>query len=115
LSLFGMLLLASVTFVVLHFALTSLFGNIGRWVSAGFAIVAVAVSVTAAVPGWLGLLRPISPLSPALEGIRDVMTSQSPMNAVLGLSGWLVLGLLGCTAAVIRSRKVPVAEVLSVR
>lgn len=115
LSLFGILLLGSVTFVTINFALTALFGNVGRWLSAGLVLITTATALTSALPTWFDFLKPLSPVSSALEGTRAVMMGQSPVSGIIALTGWLLVGVAGSVIAVIRSRKVPLGDVLKLR
>lgn len=112
-AVFGILLLASLVFVAINYALTGLFGNIGRGLAAAFAVITAAAAMTYALPGVFDWLRPLSPVSPALDGVRAVMTGTAVLPSVLALIGWLVVGLAGCAVVVVRSRKVPLAAVVS--
>lgn len=113
-ALFGVLLLASLAFIAINFALVALFKNVGRWLSVGFVIITTATALTSALPSWLGVLKPLSPVSAALDAARAVMTGQPIVGPLVALSGWLLLGLVGCVVAVIQSRKVPLADLVSV-
>lgn len=108
----GVLLLASLAFVAVNYALTGLFGNVGRGLAAAFAVITAAAAMTYALPGVFDWLRPLSPVSPALAGVRAVMTGTSALPSVLALAGWLVVGLVGSVIVVIRSRQVPLSAVV---
>lgn len=114
LALVGVLLLASLAFISVNFALVALFGNVGRWISAGMVILTAATGLTSALPGWLAALEPLSVLSPALTGVKAVMTDQSVVSSLLALTGWLLLGIVGSVVAVLRARKVPATDLLAV-
>ncbi len=114
LSLVGVLLMSSLSFIAVNFALVSLFGNVGRWISAGMVIVTAATGLTSALPPWLAALEPLSPLSPALSGVKAVMTGESVVSSLVALTGWLLLGIVGAVVAVMRSRKVPATDLLAV-
>ncbi|WP_028707639.1 YhgE/Pip domain-containing protein [Propionicicella superfundia] len=114
LALTGVLLLASLAFIAINFALVALFKNVGRWLSAGFVILTTATALTSALPSWLSVLKPLSPVGSALEAVRALMNGQSLVNPLIALTGWLLLGLVGCVVAVLRSRKVPASELVAV-
>ena len=107
----GFLVLAGVAFVLVNHALAAWFGNAGRLISIAFAVITTVSAVTSAVPGVFDTLRPISPLTPALDGLRAILTDASGAPAaVFALVGWAVVALGASAAAVIRRRTVRLTE-----
>ena len=114
LAITGVLLLAGFTFVVLNHALVAWFGGIGRLVSIGFAVLTTADALTSAAPGLFEALRPFSPLTPALDAIRAIVTESSGATiAVLLLVGWLLLGLAASSVAIARRRTTSLTAVIA--
>ncbi|MFT3859966.1 YhgE/Pip domain-containing protein [Micropruina sp.] len=110
-ALAGFLVLAGVAFVLVNHALAAWFGNAGRLVSIAFAVLTTVSAVTSAVPGVFDTLRPVSPVSPALDGLRAIITDATgAAPAVFTLLGWAVVALGVSTAAVLRRRSVRLAE-----
>lgn len=107
----GFLVLAGVAFVLVNHALAAWFGNVGRLISIAFAVITTVSALTSAVPGVFDTLRPISPLTPALDGLRAILTDASGAPAaVFALAGWAVVALGASAAAVIRRRTVRLTE-----
>jgi len=114
LAITAVLLLAGVTFVVLNHALVSWFGGVGRLVAIGFAVLTTADALTSAAPGLFEALRPFSPLTPALDAIRAIVTESSGATiAVLLLVGWLILGVAASSVAIARRRTTSLAAVIA--
>ena len=114
LAITGVLLLAGFTFVVLNHALVAWFGGIGRLVSIAFAVLTTADALTSAAPGLFEALRPFSPLTPALDAIRAIVTESSGATiAVLLLVGWLLLGLAASSVAIARRRTTSLTAVIA--
>lgn len=101
----GLMLLAAVAFVVVNHALAAWFGNAGRLVALGLAILSLASALTSAAPAVFGVLRGFSPLTPALDAVRAVVTESSGVatNTFL-LAGWVVIGLAASAIAIVRNR-----------
>jgi putative membrane protein len=111
----GVLLIAGATFAVLNQALVSWAGNFGRLVSVLFAVVTAASTLAAAAPGTLNSLRAFSPLSPALDALRAVITdSGGAPTALLTVIGWLLIGLLASSIGIVRHRTTNLASVVAV-
>lgn len=111
-ALAGLLLLAGLVFVLVNHALAAWFGNAGRLVSIGFAVITTVTAVTAAAPAFFGTMRDWSPASPALDGLRALITDAAGTPAaVFTLVGWGFLGLVGSLSAVLRRRTVRLSEV----
>ena len=70
------------------------------------ATVTAAVGLVSAVPGMFGTIHGISPLAPALDGVRAIVAHTSvgvgPIGTLLAL--WL-LGAVACLLAVVRRRQ----------
>lgn len=110
----GVLLLAGFTFVVINHALVAWLGGLGRLVSVLFAVLTTASALIGAAPAVFAALRPFSPLTPALDAIRAIVTESSGAPiATLTLVGWLVLALLASAVAVARRRTTTLAAVLA--
>lgn len=111
LGLGGVALVAALAFASLNQALVAWFGNRGRVVAFALLLVAVIAALAYSAPEVFGALAGLSPLTPALAGVRAVMTGQSAVLPVLGLGAWALLGLAATWAAVQRARTVPLALV----
>ena len=104
-SLLGISLLAGLTFVALNHALAAWFGGVGRFISVVLLVLAVAGAITSAVPAFFDSVTPLLPLTPALRGMRAMVTGADGGGGEAGLLlAWLVLGLLAGVAAVARRR-----------
>lgn len=100
-----LLLFAAVTFAVVTFALTALFGGVGRIIAVAMVVLAVAGRLMGAVPGWFDALAPLLPLTPAMNGVAALAAGAPGVGAAVGgLLGWFVLGLIGAFTAVVRGR-----------
>ena len=73
---------------------------------------AVAVSVTAAIPGVFGWLHAISPLKPALDGVRAVVTGESLVAPIGQLLTWTIVAVGLGIAAIARHRSLTPASFL---
>jgi len=110
----GVLLLAGVTFVVINHALVAWLGGIGRAVAVLFAVLSAAAALVGSAPGLFAALRPFSPLTPALDAVRAIVTESSgAVTSTLTLVGWLLLALLASSVAVARRRTTTLAAVLA--
>lgn len=110
----GLLLLSGITFVVVNHALVAWLGGIGRLVSVLFAVLTTASALTGAAPAVFAALRPFSPLTPALDAIRAVVTESSGAPiATLTLVGWLLVALTASAVAIARRRTTTLAAVLA--
>lgn len=110
----GVMLIAGVAFAVINHALVTWAGGFGRLVSVLFAVVTTASTVVAAAPGVLTALRGFSPLTPALDAVRAVITeSGGAATAALTLVGWLLIGLLASAIGIMRRRTTDLAAVLA--
>lgn len=97
--------LTAVAFVAINYALVAWLGGVGRFISVGLVVAAAAASITSAVPAIFDTIRPLLPLTPALEGFRAIA---SDGNGVAGaaalLVAWLLVGLTASVLAVARRR-----------
>ena len=110
----GVLLLAGATFVVINHALAAWLGGLGRLVSVLFAVLTTASALVGAAPSVFAALRPFSPLTPALDAIRAVITESSGAAAsTLTMVGWLLIALIASAVAVARRRTTTLAAVLA--
>jgi putative membrane protein len=110
----GVLLLAGGTFVVINHALVAWLGGIGRAVAVLFAVLTAAAALVGSAPGVFAALRPFSPLTPALDAVRAIVTESSgAVTSTLTLVGWLLLALLASSIAVARRRTTTLAAVVA--
>lgn len=115
LSLTVLLLLVSVAFAAVNHALAAWGKGAGRVVGVAAAVVTAATALTSAVPGWLDTIRPLSPLSPAYDAVRAVVSGGPGVTGpVFLLIGWTLLGALFTVAAILRARTVSPAALASV-
>lgn len=115
LSLTLLLVLAGVAFVAVNHALTAWARGAGRVFGIAAAVVTGATAVTSAVPGWLDAIRPLSPLSPAYDAVRAVVSGGPGVTSpVFILIGWTLLGAIFTVAAILRARTVSPAALAPV-
>ncbi len=108
----GLLLIAAAAFVVVNHALAAWLGVAGRLIAVVLAVIGTASAITSAVPSFFDAIRPFSPVTPALDGIRAILTdSPGAAASAYGLVGWLLAGLAASAAAVIRARTVRASQV----
>ena len=108
----GVLLVAALAFVMVNHALVAWLGGLGRLISIGFAVVTTAISLGPATDGLLSGLRAFSPLTPALDAVRAVVTeSGAATTSTLTLVGWLIIALAASAIAITRRRTTSLAEV----
>ena len=104
-GLLGFGLLAAATFAVLNHALAAWFGGIGRFVSMVVAVLTAAGALTYALPELFSAVRPFLPTTPALDGVRAIVTDAPSPGAQIGtLLAWLVIGVAASAIAVTRKR-----------
>jgi putative membrane protein len=98
-------LLTAVTFVALNHALVAWFGGVGRFVSLVLVVVGAAGAVTSAVPVAFDALRPLLPLTPALDGFRALASGGTGAGGAAALLvAWLLVGVVAGVLAVARRR-----------
>lgn len=108
----GLMVLAGLTFVAVNHALAAWLGVAGRLIAIAFAVIGVASAVTSAVPVFFDVVRPFSPVTPALDGLRAILTdSPGAAGSAFALVGWGLAALAASAAAVLRKRTVTLAEV----
>lgn len=109
------LLIAAVTFAVINHALVTWAGGFGRLISVAFAVVTSAATLAPAAPGALIALRAFSPLTPALDAVRAVVTeSDGAASSTFVVIGWLLIGLLASAVGIARQRTTTLAAVVAV-
>ena len=81
-ALFALLLLAGLAFTTVNHALAAWGGSWGRLVSGAMLLVTTVTALTYTAPGIFEALRPLSPVSPALDAVRAVISSHSVALAV---------------------------------
>ncbi len=110
----GVLLLAGLTFVVINHALVAWLGGVGRVISVLFAVLTAASALVGSAPGLFAALRPFSPLTPALDAVRAIVTESSgAVTSTLTLVGWMLMAILASSIAVARRRTTTLSAVLS--
>nr|NLI50456.1 hypothetical protein [Propionibacterium sp.] len=109
-ALFGALLLAGLAFAAVNHALAAWGGVWGRLVSGVFLLVTSVTALTYTAPGVFDTLRGLSPLSPALDAVRAILTWQTPALMLVTLAGWLAIGAVAGAVRILRSRTVSVRQ-----
>jgi len=104
--LLGLSLLAGLVFVALNHALVAWFGGVGRFVSVVLVVLTAAAALTSAVPEVFDSVTPLLPLTPALQGLRAVVTGNGGGAQAALLLAWLVVGLAAGVLATARHRTV---------
>ncbi len=108
----GIALVAAAAFVAVNHALAAWFGVKGRVASLVLLLVTVVSAIAYSAPGVFDALKPLSPLTPALEAVRMMMTGHSATLPALALAAWLLAGLGASYLAVARSRTTSLAAVV---
>jgi len=115
LSLTVLLILAGVAFVAVNHALAAWAKGAGRIFGIAAAVVTAATALTSAVPGWLDVVRPLSPLSPAYDAVRAVVSGGPGVTTpVFTLIAWTLIGADFTVAAIVRARTVSPAALTAV-
>ncbi len=115
LSLTVLLILAGVAFVAVNHALAAWAKGAGRIFGIAAAVVTAATALTSAVPGWLDVVRPLSPLSPAYDAVRAVVSGGPGVTTpVFTLIAWTLIGAVFTVAAIVRARTVSPAALTAV-
>ncbi len=110
-----LLLVAGVAFVAVNHALAAWAKGAGRVAGVAFAVITLATALTSAVPGWLDAIRPLSPVSPAYDAVRAVVSGGPGVTGgVFALIAWTLLGALFSVAAILRARTVSPAALATV-
>lgn len=106
-ELLGLAALTGLAFVAVNHALVAWFGGVGRFVSVVMVVLAAAGALTSAVPALFDAVEPFLPLTPALTGLRAVITGGPGTSGAVGLLlAWLVVGVAAGVLAVARRRVV---------
>ncbi|MEA5153210.1 YhgE/Pip domain-containing protein [Raineyella sp.] len=106
----GVLVLGGVMFALVHHALVAWGGNVGRAIALLMAVLTLAAGVTSAVPAFFDTVRPLLALSPVLDAVRAAVTGGSVGGPLLGILAWALLGAVAGGLAVMRERRVGVAQ-----
>jgi putative membrane protein len=100
--------LTAVSFVAVNHALALTLGGLGRFLSLAVAVAAGAGALTTAAPGAFAAIAPFLPVTPALHGLRAVVSGGNGGSAAVGvLLGWLLLAVSISVLAVARRRLLP--------
>ncbi|MDN5724711.1 MAG: YhgE/Pip domain-containing protein [Propionibacteriales bacterium] len=103
----GVAVLGAITFAVVNHALVAWLGGLGRLISVAFVVLTAASGVISAIPAFFDAVRPINPLTPALDAVRAVATDAPGFGGAMGLlAAWLLLGLVASQLAVVRKRMI---------
>ena len=106
-ALLGFALLVGWSFVAVNQALVAWFSGLGRFISVMLVVVAAAGAITSAVPAVFDTISPFLPLTPALQGIRAIVSDgPGASGAAALLLAWLLIGVLATVLAVARRRMV---------
>lgn len=112
----AVLVIASLTFAAINHSLVAFLRVFGRLVAAVCALVAGATILTRAYPPAMEVLRLLSPLTPAVETVRGVMTgAPGTVTSFLALMLWLAVGLVFSALAILRARNPEPVRVPTVR
>ena len=109
-ALFGALLLAGLAFAAVNHALAAWGGVWGRLVSGAFLLVTAVTALTFTASGVFDTIRGLSPLSPALDAVRAILTWNTPALMLVTLAGWLTVGVVAGAVRILQSRTVSVKQ-----
>lgn len=113
-GLLGLMLVAGLAFVAVNHALVAWWGGTGRLISLAFAVLGLATMLTSAEPAVFGVLRVFSPLTPAVDATRALLTDSTGVATNLFLLvAWLVVGLAASAIAIVRNRTTSVPALLA--
>ncbi len=103
----GFAVLTAVTFAVINHALVAWFGGVGRFISVLVIVIAAAGAITSALPEAFDAIAPFLPTTPALDGLRAIVSGGSGAgNAAALLVGWSIIGAAASVLAVARRRMI---------
>ncbi|MCP2031458.1 putative membrane protein [Okibacterium sp. HSC-33S16] len=109
----GVSALAAIAFASTNQALNAFFGGAGRFVSMVVALVLIGTSIIATAPAALDTAVGVTPLQPALDGFRAIVTSGGGIAAaVAGLIFWTLGAFVVTCLAVVRSRTVTARQLV---
>ncbi len=102
----GFSLLAGFTFVAVNSAAIGWFGDWGRLLMPMLLLITFLSALSGATPSALESIRAVSPVSPALDGLRALWLDNGQLwPNVVALVLWLVLGAVASLAAVTNARR----------
>lgn len=111
----GALVLSALTFAAVNHSLVAFLRGFGRLVAAALALVAGASLLTSGYPDGLAILRQVSPVTPAVDWVRSLMTGADvPGPSLMLLLAWLLGGVLFSVLAILRARQPEVVRVPTV-
>ena len=114
LGMLGLMLVAGLAFVAVNHALVAWFGGTGRLVSVAFAVLGLATVLTSSEPAVFAVLRVFSPITPAMDAIRALLTESSGVATNLFLMvAWLIAGLAASAIAIVRNRTTSISALLA--
>jgi putative membrane protein len=100
--------LIGLTFVAVNQALAAALGGLGRVLSVLAAVVVAAGALSGAAPALFVAAAPYLPLTPALQGVRALVSDGGSIGPAVGvLVGWLLLAVSISVLAVARRRILP--------
>lgn len=106
----GVLVLAGVAFALVNHALAAWSGLWGRLAAFAFIVLTGVTALTATAPGIFAALRPLSPMTPALDAVHALLVGRSPALLVVLLVVWALVGGLAGAWRIMRSRTVRVKD-----
>lgn len=106
---------ASIVFAAINQALAGLLGTGGRVTALIMLLVTAVTALSFAAPGVFDVLRPLSPVSTALDVMRAVMTGNAVALPLVALVGWGLLGVGGAWLATSRARVIRVKDLAPTR
>ncbi len=97
--------LTAVTFAVVNHALVAWFGGVGRFISVAVLVLAAAGTITSALPAAFDVITPFLPTTPALDGLRAIVSGGTGAgNDAALLVAWLLIAGIASVLAVARRR-----------
>jgi putative membrane protein len=100
--------LIGLTFVAVNQALVAALGGLGRVLAVLAAVVVAAGALSGAAPALFVSAASYLPLTPALRGVRAVVSDGGGIGPAVGvLVGWLLLAVSISVLAVARRRVLP--------
>ncbi len=103
--LLGLSIVTALSFAAINHALVAWFGGVGRFISVTVLVIAAAGAITSALPAAFDTIIPFLPTTPALDGLRAIVSDGSGAgHAAALLVGWLIIGVAASVLAVARRR-----------
>jgi putative membrane protein len=114
LPLTALLFIAGVGFTLINYALTSWLGNLGRLLSLVCAVFFATVALTNALPEFFSASRGALPLTPVLQGVREIITGASGIElSFVTTIAWAAFAALASCIFILKSRSTTLDRLLS--